>query len=142
MRKPDRLMRFSRNNQFAKFGSINTFKSVNWTRNEAWPIHVTATSPCLSFGKVAGRACPVRRVSSAFQTISRKNVLGLKCLAGVRSLNDRGNGWRWFGGRYGAGVVICFTQANGTRAGGRGKAKRLPRHMFMEEAALGLSPHW
>ena len=30
--------------------------------------------------------------SKAFQTISRKKVRGLKCLAGVKSLNDRGSG--------------------------------------------------
>ena len=44
-------MRFSRKSQFAKFGSISTFKSVNWTRNEAWPIQVMATWPNVQFGK-------------------------------------------------------------------------------------------
>ena len=43
---------------------------------------------------------------SVFQTISRKNVRGLKCLAGVRSLNDRGSGSRTVGGRYGLRLDI------------------------------------
>ena len=42
-------MRLSKNSQFAKFGSIRTFKSVNWIRNDAWPIQVTATWPCDKF---------------------------------------------------------------------------------------------
>ena len=50
MRRPARLMRLRRNSQFAKLGSISTFKSVNWMRNEAWPIQVMATSPVLSLG--------------------------------------------------------------------------------------------
>src|SRR6185436_894456 len=105
-RRPERLMRLSRKSQLAKLGSIRTFKSVNWTRNEAWPIQVTATWPWLNLGK-AGRWCwPVRRVSSAFQTISRKNVRGLKCLAGVRSLNERGSGWRVTFGRDECFVIL------------------------------------
>ena len=40
------------------------------------------------------------------QTISRKKVRGLKCLAGVRSLNERGRRWRDGGGRCGVGFVI------------------------------------
>src|SRR5271167_3078566 len=84
-------MRFSRKSQFAKFGSISTFKSVNWIRNDAWPIQVMATSPNFSLGNT-GRICsPVRGVSKAFQTNSRKNVAGLKCFAGVKSLNERGS---------------------------------------------------
>src|SRR2546422_642577 len=65
--------------------------NVNWTRNEACPIQVTATWPKASFGKAGCRCCPVRRVSKAFQTISRKKVRGLKCLAGVKSLKERGS---------------------------------------------------
>jgi hypothetical protein len=42
----------------------------------------------------------------AFQTISWKNVRGLKCLAGVRSLKERGNFWRWATGRCLVGLVI------------------------------------
>src|ERR1017187_4515015 len=38
--RPDRLMRFSKKSQFAKLGSIKTFRSVNCRRNEAWPIQV------------------------------------------------------------------------------------------------------
>ena len=73
-------MRFSRNSQFAKFGSISTFKSVNWIRNDAWPIQVMATSPGFNLGKT-GRCCsPVRGVSKAFQTSSRKNVRGIEML--------------------------------------------------------------
>jgi hypothetical protein len=33
----------------------------------------------------------MRGVISSFQTSSRKNVRGLKCLDGVKSLNERGN---------------------------------------------------
>ena len=33
----------------------------------------------------------MRRVSRVFQTISWKNVRGLKCFDGVRSLKERGN---------------------------------------------------
>ena len=36
-------MRFSRKSQLAKFGSMSTFKSVNWRRKEACPIQVMAT---------------------------------------------------------------------------------------------------
>ena len=88
---PGRRMRFSRKSQFAKLGSINTFKSVNWTRNEAWPIQVRAIWPLASLGNTGCLCCPVRLVRSAFQTISLKNVRGLKCLLGVKSLKDRGN---------------------------------------------------
>ena len=50
-----------------------------------------ATSPCFNLGKT-GRCCsPWRGVSRAFQTSSRKNVAGLKCFAGVKSLNERGS---------------------------------------------------
>ena len=78
--RPERLMRLSRNSQFAKFGSISTFRSVNWIRNDAWPIQVMATWPRDNLGKTGRRCCPVRGVSRAFQTSSRKNVRGLKCL--------------------------------------------------------------
>src|ERR1035441_7272203 len=90
--KPDRLIRFSRNSQFAKLGSISTFRSVNWRRNEAWPIQVMATWPKVSLGKAGRWVWPVRLVNKAFQIISRKNVRGLKCFAGVKSLNERGSG--------------------------------------------------
>ena len=49
-------MRLSRKSQLAKFGSISTFRSVNWSRNEAWPIQVMATWPWVSLGKT-GRWC-------------------------------------------------------------------------------------
>src|SRR5690349_17171508 len=101
--KPERLMRLSRKSQFAKFGSMRTLRSVNWTRKEACPIQVTATWPCASLGNTGRRCCPVRRVSKVFQTISWKNVRGLKCLAGVRSLKDFGSGWLF--GRGGLGIV-------------------------------------
>src|ERR1017187_8129700 len=56
--------------QLAKLGSINTFKSVNWARKEAWPIQVRATWPGVSLGNL-GRTCsPVRGVKSAFQISS------------------------------------------------------------------------
>src|ERR1700678_1020774 len=100
-RRPERLMRLSRKSQLAKLGSIKTFKFVNCTRNEAWPIHVSATWPSESLGKSGCRGWPTRGVSSAFQTISRKNVRGLKALVGVRSLNERGSGCRVRGGRDG-----------------------------------------
>src|SRR6201996_9591727 len=90
-------MRFRRNSQFAKFGSIRTFKSVNWIKNDAWPIHVMATWPYLSLGKTGVWCSPVRGVSSAFKTSSRKKVAGLKWFAGVNSLNERGSFLR--GGR-------------------------------------------
>ncbi len=90
---PERLTRFSRNSQLAKFGSMSTLRSVNWTRNEAWPIQVMATWPRLSFGKFGLRGWPTRAGSGGrfVQTISRKNVRGLKWFDGVNSLNDRGN---------------------------------------------------
>ena len=96
---PGLRMRFSRKSQFAKLGSIKTFKSVNWTRKEAWPIQVRAIWPLVSLGNTGCLCCPVRLVSRTFQTISLKNVRGLKCLLGVKSLNDRGNlrRGRWVG---------------------------------------------
>jgi hypothetical protein len=94
-----------------KVGIDEHIEVVNWTRNEAWPIQVMATWPKASLGK-AGLFCwPVRRVSRAFQTISRKKVRGLKCLAGVRSLNERGSGWRTGTGRQGLNFVILQPQA-------------------------------
>lgn len=66
------------------------FRSVNWIRKEACPIQVTATSPNLKSGKVGGLCSPRRLVNNAFQTSSRKNLAGAKCLEGVNSLNDRG----------------------------------------------------
>jgi len=106
--RPDRLMRLSRNNQLAKFGSMSTFRSVNWSRNDAWPIQVTATWPKFNLGKVGCFCWPVRRVSRAFQTISWKKVRGLKCFAGVKSLKERGRVARGKGGRYDLGfVIIC-----------------------------------
>ena len=60
----------------------------------------------ISFGKTGRRCWPMRRVSSAFQTSSRKNVRGLKCLDGVKSLNERGNLRRGGAGRCETGFVI------------------------------------
>ena len=60
-------MRFSRKSQFAKFGSISTFKSVNWMRNDAWPIQVMATSPCFNFGKTGRLMFAVARREQRFQ---------------------------------------------------------------------------
>jgi hypothetical protein len=48
----------------------------------------------------------VRGVNRAFQTISRKNVRGLKCRDGVKSLNERGNRRGGDGGRCENGFVI------------------------------------
>jgi hypothetical protein len=48
----------------------------------------------------------VRRVSSAFQIISRKNVRGLKCFDGVKSLNERGSLRRGAAGRGETGFII------------------------------------
>ena len=84
-------MRFRRKSQFAKFGSISTFKSVNWMRNDAWPIQVMATSPCFNFGKTGRRGWPWRGVNQPFKISSWKKVRGLKCFAGVKSLNERGS---------------------------------------------------
>ena len=99
-------MRFSKNSQLAKFGSISTFKSVNWIRNDAWPIQVMATWRRLSLGKTGRRGWPVRGVSQAFQISSWKKVRGLKCLDGVKSLNERGNRRRGGTGRWGTDFVI------------------------------------
>src|SRR5258708_3479552 len=103
-------MRFSSNSQLAKLGSISTFKSVNCTRNEAWPIQVIATSPYFSFGNSGCLCWPTRGVKKAFQTISRKKVRGLKALEGVKSLKDLGSLRRARGGRKGLvdGFVITF----------------------------------
>lgn len=89
-RSPGRLSRFNKNSQFAKFGSIMTFRLENWSRNEAWPIQVSASSPALRCGKRGTLKEPPRGVRKAFHTISRKKERGLKWLLGVRSLNDRG----------------------------------------------------
>jgi len=63
---------------------------------------VIATSPGFSFGNTGRNARPVRGVTSAFSTSSRKNVAGLKCLAGVKSLKERGSL------RFGATLVGLF----------------------------------
>ena len=60
-------------------------------RNDAWPIQVMAISPNFNLGKTGGCCSPVRGVSRAFKTSSRKNVAGLKCFAGVKSLKERGS---------------------------------------------------
>src|ERR1700690_2520123 len=99
-------MRVKKNSQFAKFGSIKTFRFVNWIKNDAWPIQVMATWPWISFGKTGRRCRPIRRVSSAFQISSRKNVRGLKCFDGVKSLKERGNFRRGGAGRCETGFVI------------------------------------
>src|ERR1039458_4933481 len=101
-------MRFKKNSQFAKFGSIKTFRFVNWIRNDAWPIQVMATCPGESFGKIGWRDRPMRGVSSAFQTSSRKNVRGLKCLDGVKSLKERGILRRGGAGRGEIGFFILW----------------------------------
>ena len=49
----------------------------------------------------------MRGVSSAFQTSSRKNVRGLKCFAGVKSLNERGSLRRGGTGRLADGFVTA-----------------------------------
>ena len=93
-RKPGRRRRFNRNNQFAKFGSTKTLSSANWIKNEAWPIQVRANSLLESRGKTGVLVVPVRLVTSAFQTSSRKNVRGAKWFAGVSSLKERGSRFR------------------------------------------------
>src|SRR5580692_3055662 len=106
---PARFTRFSRKSQFAKFGSINTFKSVNWMRKDAWPIHVMATWPLVSLGKTGTFCSPVRFVINAFQIISWKNVAGLKWFDGVRSLNDLGTFLFCGGGLCTLGLLICLS---------------------------------
>ncbi len=71
-----------------------------------------ATWPWISFGKTGRRCWPMRRVSSAFQINSRKNVRGLKCLDGVKSLNERGNLRRGGAGRCETGFVIRHSDFN------------------------------
>src|SRR5260370_42289010 len=100
--RPDRLMRLSRNNQLAKFGSMSTFRSVNWSRNDAWPIQVTATWPKFNLGKVGCFCWPVRRGSRAFQDIFWKKRRGVKNFGGVKTLEERGRGGRGKEGRYNA----------------------------------------
>jgi len=75
-------------------------------RNDAWPIQVMATWPRDNLGKTGRRAWPVRGVSRAFQISSRKNVRGLKCFDGVKSLKERGNRRRGNAGRCENGFVI------------------------------------
>ena len=71
-----------------------------------------ATCPRLSFGKTGWRCCPVRGVSQAFQISSRKNVRGLKCFDGVKSLNERGNLRRGGAGGGETGFVIQHLHSN------------------------------
>src|SRR5260370_40101149 len=97
--RPDRLMRLSRNNQLAKFGSMSTFRSVNWSRNDAWPIQVTATWPKFNLGKVGCFCWPVRRVSRGFQTLLWEKGWGLECFGRGKYLKGRGRGGRGEGGR-------------------------------------------
>ena len=59
-------MRFNKNSQLAKFGSIRTFRSVNWIKNDAWPIQVIATWPRISFGKTGRRCWPNARREQRF----------------------------------------------------------------------------
>src|SRR5208282_6084678 len=119
-------MRFRRNSQFAKFGSIKTFRSVNWIKNEACPIQVTATWPYDNLGKIGLRCCPVRRVSSAFQTSSRKNVRGLKCFDGVKSLNERGSRRRGAAECGGTGFVIQHLYSNSCAGRVKWKIRDIP----------------
>src|SRR5277367_1681293 len=126
MRIPERLMRLRRKSQLAKFGSIKTLRSMNCTRKEAWPIHVSATCPWFNLGKTGILCAPVRGVRSAFQTISRKKVLGLNEREGVRSLKERGSGCRVRGGRGILDVCLdigCYSRI--IHAGGKDKALRL-----------------
>jgi hypothetical protein len=60
----------------------------------------------MSLGKTGRRCWPMRRVSNAFQTSSWKNVRGLKCFDGVKSLNERGNLRRGGAERCETGFVI------------------------------------
>ena len=90
-RKPGRFSRFNKNSQLAKLGSMMMLRSENWRRKEACPIHVSANSPGCRWGKRGTLKEPPWGVIKAFQTISRKKVLGLKWLLGVSSLNDLGN---------------------------------------------------
>src|SRR5260370_18669637 len=106
--RPDRLMRLSRNNQLAKFGSMSTFRSVNWSRNDAWPIQVTATWPKFNLGKVGCFCWPVRRVSRAFQNIFGEEGGGVKWFAPGQTLDEPGRGFRGQGGRYGPRFGIIY----------------------------------
>src|ERR1700692_526916 len=131
MRNPERLIRLSRNSQLAKFGSIRTFKSVNWTRKDACPIHVNATWPLVNFGNTGFLCCPVRGVKKAFQTISRKKVRGLNAFEGVKSLKDLGIFRRVLGGRDGLSgdFDISYWYTNGYKR--MNKTATIPSHLKM-----------
>jgi hypothetical protein len=65
-----------------------------------------ATSPGFNLGKTGRSDSPRRGVNQPFQIISRKNVPGLKCFAGVKSLNERGNFFFGASGRWPVGFVM------------------------------------
>ena len=44
-----------------KLGSINTFKSVNWMRNEAWPIQVIPLQFVFNLGKIGTERAAMAR---------------------------------------------------------------------------------
>jgi hypothetical protein len=71
--RPARLIRFSRKSQLAKFGSINTFKSVYCTRNDAWPIHVRPRPPFFQLSELRP-AMPPLRESATLSTPSRRKT--------------------------------------------------------------------
>ena len=98
-------MRFNRKSQFAKFGSISTFKSVNWIKNDAWPIQVTATSPYFGFGRTGRCLFAVARREPGLSRPARGKCARVECLAGVESLNDRGS-FRRGTGLGAAGLLI------------------------------------
>ena len=75
-----------------------------------------ATWPCLSRGKIGRRGAPVRGVNQPFQTSSWKKVRGLKCFAGVKSLNDRGSLRRGGTGRLAASFVMRQPNSSTRRA--------------------------
>jgi hypothetical protein len=70
----------------------------------------------------------VRGVSHAFQMSSWKNVRGLKCCAGVKSLNERGSRRRGGTGRCGTGFVMRRLDSNPKAPG----VKRKMPHQFID----------
>jgi hypothetical protein len=62
--------------------------------------------PALELRKNRAALLAVRGVSHAFQISSWKNVRGLKCFDGVKSLNERGKRRRGGTGRCGTGFVM------------------------------------
>src|SRR5215212_4722968 len=64
MSKPGRLRRLITFNHFDQIGSINRLNSWVWMRKEAWPIHVTPTSPLQICGNCGRTWMPERLVKS------------------------------------------------------------------------------